>query len=237
MTDARDNKTYQIRKFNDGNCWMVDNLRYGGTNNTGGDYCSGRASSEVLATYGRNTGSVNPDWHGLTGAQAKVGGVASDLFGDCRDPAATGSTTPVAPCAGSTVCGYYYNFQAAVQSANCNWNNSDCSVANSGQGICPLSWRLPTNTEIDTIISGNSFTSTFWIPQDSSSISVGFRALYSGLSYHGGEMRDQGSSGFVWSSTPHSTVRWAYFLQVHSGGAYTTQNDKYYAFPVRCIKN
>ena len=29
LTDSRDNKTYRVRKFADGHCWMIDNLAYG----------------------------------------------------------------------------------------------------------------------------------------------------------------------------------------------------------------
>ncbi len=63
MTDSRDNKTYEIRKFSDGKCWMVDNLAYGGTT----DACASRT------TFSGN-GSSSPTNRFGTGT-----------YGDCRN--------------------------------------------------------------------------------------------------------------------------------------------------------
>ncbi len=77
LTDIRDNKQYEIRKFSDGKCWMVDNLMYGGDT----DACAGKSTFD-------GNGSATPSNQFGTGT-----------FGDCRDPRVGGS----APCtAGST---------------------------------------------------------------------------------------------------------------------------------------
>ena len=40
FSDERDNKVYEVRKFADGKCWLVDNLMYGGASAQGGsDAC------------------------------------------------------------------------------------------------------------------------------------------------------------------------------------------------------
>ena len=55
LTDSRDNKTYRVRKFADGHCWMIDNLAYGNCtassfgNSTTASYCRNNPSS---TTYG-----------------------------------------------------------------------------------------------------------------------------------------------------------------------------------------
>ena len=43
LEDERDGKLYEVRKFADGKCWMVDNLAYGGDSAHGGsDACAQR---------------------------------------------------------------------------------------------------------------------------------------------------------------------------------------------------
>ena len=45
LTDERDGKLYEVRKFADGKCWMVDNLAFGGATAQGGsDVCQNRTS-------------------------------------------------------------------------------------------------------------------------------------------------------------------------------------------------
>jgi uncharacterized protein (TIGR02145 family) len=47
LKDSRDNKTYEVRKFADGKCWMVDNLRYGGST----DACGSKATYYGSSNY------------------------------------------------------------------------------------------------------------------------------------------------------------------------------------------
>ncbi len=63
LTDSRDNKTYRVRKFPDGRCWMIDNLRYGGSN----DACAGKTS------FSGN------------GSATATNRFGTGTYGDCRD--------------------------------------------------------------------------------------------------------------------------------------------------------
>ena len=57
LTDSRDNKTYRVRKFADGHCWMIDNLAYGGSTDacTSKTSFSGSGSSTPTNTFGTGT--------------------------------------------------------------------------------------------------------------------------------------------------------------------------------------
>jgi uncharacterized protein (TIGR02145 family) len=232
---------------------MADNLRYGGSSVSGGitDYC---ATIHTWPTsggtdYGYYTASKNLGWYDA--------GTANTLYGNCRNPTlAGGSGTITTPCAGSTACGYYYNWQAAIQQPNCNYNNSSCSYStpttttNFLQGICPAGWHLPAGgttqaasefvnldylnggTGADRGCSGSDTPCNFFRP------GYAFKGLYFGNSDFSGIVGNQGYSGFWWSSTGYSSETGAYFLGVDSTVVYPQfYAGKYNGFAVRCIKN
>jgi uncharacterized protein (TIGR02145 family) len=255
LTDTRDGKTYEIRKFPDGKCWMVDNLRYGGStaDAAGVDYCNGKT-----AFNGNGSADKNGIWYGQVGANnAGNDGTMATLYGDCRDPHAGGS----APCAsGSTQCGYYYNWQAAMQlpsayyNVNVTYPSNTPSITNYIQGICPTGWHLPSGgtTEaasefftLDVAVggtgansqSGRSFT-YFWKSTTANTVTATdpWKNIYSGYSGNSGGLSTQASRGYWWSSAENNATS-AYGLNVSSSyvGPQNT-SGKYNGFSVRCIK-
>jgi uncharacterized protein (TIGR02145 family) len=258
MTDSRDNKTYQVRKFADGKCWMVENLRYGGTTTSGGttDYCGTTTGSY---TKGYTDGTKNTAWYGKVGTNATATGTPTTLYGDCRDPA----TANTAPCtSGSTICGYLYNWQAALQLASAYHNNSVSypnntppSTTNYLQGICPTGWHLPSGgttaaaSEFFTLDvayggngsndqSGTSYTN-FWRPNSTTSTgSNGFNGLYSGYVNYNGAFNAQGGVGWWWSSSESSSV-YACNLGLSISYVYPQNNsiNKHRGAAVRCVKD
>jgi uncharacterized protein (TIGR02145 family) len=258
LTDTRDGKNYEIRKFPDGKCWMVDNLAYGGTTTQSGttDYCSGKTS---LPTYGYGTGTVNTAWYGKTGTQATGTGTAAQIYGDCANPRTNAVST--GPCYNSDQCGYVYNWQAALQLPNCNYNVS-CSyttpstTADFVQGICPQGWHIPSGgTNItasefqklhnsvgggatDTSNNSTPYT-TFWKAASTTTITSSdpWKGLYSGFVYPGGFVSDQGSIGYWWSASSLSAL-YSYGLGVYTSSVIPQYYlEKYYGFSVRCVQN
>jgi uncharacterized protein (TIGR02145 family) len=238
--DARDGKSYEIRKFADGKCWMVDNLRYGGSRDT----CAGKA-----------------DFVGV-GAGAHSNRFGVNTFGDCRDPAAAGNGTVAAPCLGTTSCGYMYNWQAAMQSLPAYSGNSFATPTYPWQGICPTGWHIPrgetdNNDALATYINDNEFafldranggtgansqTGTsytgFWKPTSTSTVTPTdpFKSLYSGYVDSAGALSSQGV-GYWWSSTQNNATL-AYVLNVSTGLVYPQNNAyKHYGYAVRCIQD
>jgi uncharacterized protein (TIGR02145 family) len=154
LTDSRDGKVYQVRKFPDGRCWMVENLRYGGES----DACAGRARFE---NYGESSYPSN-----------RFGG---GTYGDCADPTICcdyqnncGSCSSYcSTVAGTGRCGYYYNWQAVMQHSDArSWQCYDGGSPRADGDICPTGWHVPTASEFDQMknkISSNttSFNVTF----------------------------------------------------------------------------
>jgi len=210
LIDIRDNKQYEIRKFADGKCWMVDNLMYGGDT----DACAGKS------TFAGN-GSATPSNQ-----------FGAGTYGDCRDPRVGGT----APCAAdSTTCGYYYNWQAAMQHSTAYYNTTYTGPTVNVQGLCPEGWRLPTgNTGGDFATlhaSAGSLAIGFW--QTSGS----WRGIFSGRSSSVGGLDRQSSYGYWWSSGSQSATS-AYFIDLNLNNADVVGfNSKNYGFSVRCLKN
>jgi uncharacterized protein (TIGR02145 family) len=237
LIDERDGKTYEIRKFPDGKCWMVDNLAYGGTT----DACSGKTawSGDGFATASNTFGT--------------------GTYGDCRDPRVGASST--GPCYNSNQCGYYYNWQGAMQLASAYYNTSVSypsgtpSTSNYITGICPQGWHLPSGGttatvseffKLDQAVGGtgaNSQTGTnytaFWRPTSSSTITSPdpWKGLSSGLADSDGSLGFQGSGGHWWSSTVYSAAD-AYYLGVNAASVHPQNySNKNYGFGVRCVQN
>ena len=210
LTDIRDGKQYEIRKFADGKCWMVDNLMYGGD----ADACAGKS------TFAGN-GSVTPSNQ-----------FGAGTYGDCRDPRVGGT----APCtAGSTVCGYYYNWQAAMQHASAYLNAVYSGSIANVQGLCPENWRLPTgNNGGDFFVLHNVAglpKTGFWQLGDS------WKGPFSGICYSTGGLVHQGSSGWLWSSNPYNEQT-AYLMNFYSNSVYPSDsNNKNLGLSIRCLKN
>jgi uncharacterized protein (TIGR02145 family) len=231
LVDARDCKKYEIRKFPDGKCWMVDNLRYGGQT----DNCNGRTTFDGTAN---KSGS---SWG----------------YGDCRDPHQGGS----APCNTNTAsgvpqCGYYYNWQAAMQASGAYYNVNYTTPSYPHQGICPTGWHVPagwttiTASEFlklhnavgggatDTSNSSTPYTA-FWKPTSTTSVTTTdpWKGIYSGYSDSSGGLGNQSRLGYWWSSTEASPTG-AYNLGVYTSSV-NPQNgsNKNLGFTVRCVKN
>jgi len=211
LTDLRDGKQYEIRKFSDGKCWMVDNLMYGGDT----DACAGK-------TTFAGDGSATPSNQFGTGT-----------YGDCRDPRVGGT----APCtAGSTACGYYYNWQAAMQHETAYYGVTYTGPIINVQGLCPEGWRLPTSTGDDSFqtlhVEAGSPSIGFW------QSNIGWKGSFSGRCSNTGGLTAQGTNGLYWTSKQYSIYRSHYF-GFSSTTIYTSTNILHpnYGVPIRCLKN
>ncbi len=133
--DERDNKTYTLRKLPDGKLWMVDNLAYGGDLATGGtDACLGK--NTLAPTPATPTNIFGPG-----------------TYGDCFDPAGDVmgyNSTPECKAGGSLEgrCGYFYNWQAAMQDPTAIKDVAFAGDSTNTQGICPDGWRIPTANKV-----------------------------------------------------------------------------------------
>ncbi len=208
LTDLRDGKTYEVRKFADGKCWMVNDLRYGGVT----DACLSRTAFD-------GNGSASP-----------TGRFGAGTYGDCRnDPGyATYLYNWQAAMQNSTA---YYNTTYTGPTINVQ------GLCPQGWHL-PTGGPTGEQVALDQAIggtganhqtSGNAFT--FWRPGGN------FLGTYAGYCDASGGLRDQGTNGNYWSSFQSSTTL-AYFVGIYTGSVYPQNaHDKFCGFSIRCVKN
>ena len=210
LTDIRDNKQYEIRKFADGKCWMVDNLMYGGDTNA----CADKSIFD-------GNGSATP---------SNQFGI--DTYGDCRDPRVGGS----APCtAGSTTCGYYYNWQAAMQHSTAYYNTTYTGPTTNVQCLCPEGWRLPTGNvggDFDVLhVAAGSPATGFWQTPGS------WKGSLFGYCGSTGLLTQQGNRSSFWSASEYSNSRARNISYYSNSIIINGYLDKNYGSTIRCLKN
>ncbi|MBQ6154311.1 hypothetical protein IJJ27_02930 [bacterium] len=216
LSDPRDYRTYRVRKLADGNCWMVDSLKFGG-NYGDTDGCSA------------NSGAGNFSNGGSQNAIMAQETFATGYYGHCRAITAADSAD------GNAYNNYLYDWVAALQSTLAYYGSST-TFTPPQQGICPTGWHLPsgnTSGEYGTLVSAYNNSST-----DILDASKGNFALSGDAYYSSGSLIHQGIYGLYWSSTAYDS-NGAYNLWVTSGGVGVGNGGDYKAdgFAVRCIKN
>lgn len=236
LRDERDNKTYRVRKFADNNCWMIDNLAYGGGVDGKGDYCLGRTTEDWRT-------AVNAE---AVQAQAKTGlnGRKALYVGDCLDPAKGNDNA----CANGSItkCGYLYNWAAATQDPTAYAYNMAESMEPI-EGICPKGWQLPT-VEGDKsfynlhLASGFNWDAAAWYGDGF----VGFwqspdqwNGVFSGLFFDDLEqtgLKGVGEFGNYWTSGQYTPGK-SYIMNMFSEQVAPSgmAAEKNYGASVRCV--
>jgi uncharacterized protein (TIGR02145 family) len=126
LTDTRDNQQYLVGKLDDGNCWILNNLKLGSTEKT-----------MTLTKNDTNTENsyILPQVKYWQDSDLTVASVAY------TDESATTDIWS------SNFYGYYYNFCTVSLGAYCT-GSSSAVVAAISQDICPCNWRIPKNDEL-----------------------------------------------------------------------------------------
>jgi uncharacterized protein (TIGR02145 family) len=195
LTDDRDGKTYMVRYLPDGRYWMVEDLRYGGSD---WDACVNRTS-----------------FNGGSGLTHRFG---TNTYGDCTN--AKNSSTPAAR--GYL---YDWAAAMQHPNAAYGYNYSGCSgistSANACQGICPPGFHLPTRDEFvhaNAMYQGYyGYDAATW-----SNSSVWNGVLGGG---YNGSLYNQGSYANYWSSTQYNSyyAYFLYYLSDNLDVDYTNK--------------
>lgn len=227
--DARDDHTYWVQKLDDGNCWMLTNLAYGGggTNTYNDTIPTGDGTNGTLSLGGTQGGTIDAStyydhakYYILTNANVTSGTTNPSTSTD------GGITNPQ--------YGYLYNWCGAMGGqATAACANTTTPTPYTNISVCPAGWRLPTSgvggefTTLNTAINSGSTTSPSGLFTDAYS-------QYSG--YWNASFGYQESGGFLWSSTQYSSGSSAYLFSFHSSSVYiATNSHKSYGFAVRCV--
>jgi uncharacterized protein (TIGR02145 family) len=210
--DARNNQVYYVQKIGT-LCWMETNLRYAGNGNWQSSW--GWADDRKPLTH------INASGNG------------SSNYTDAQYANPGGSTDYTNTTANGGFYGYLYNWCAAMGGQANACNSTSTSGFDTNTSICPAGWRLPTGNggefqALNNAVNGGSTS-------NDSGLRSGFLAVYSG-GYNSG-LIDQGSYGYVWSSTVNSSTN-AYNLNFNAGNVNpgTNNNNKNNGFAVRCVR-
>ena len=132
VLDKRDEQSYTIRRIN-GDCWMVENLKFVGTELT-------PETSNVAVNTTLNYGDLT-DGDSYDEPRIHVGTIPSGM-----SPIDTSTT------AQANIPTVWYNYAAASAGTIVGRNNTDPQIYD----VCPAGWRLPNDSEIDTIVDNIS---------------------------------------------------------------------------------
>ena len=237
LTDVRDNHTYAIAKLGDGNCWMIENLRFDPANKT-------------ITTSNTNS----PTFDFVTKAAA----VTSSSFDACnygvtycKDTYSVGignvTGSSSSPNSGGQPSRWFsygaiYNWYTAT-AGNGTYNMASGTTAGD---ICPAGWHLPYGGSSGGAGGGNTVGGFYYLAyaigaiNNNASSSTILRNYPNNFVYSGAYVNSvtqgRGSYSELWSSTAssNSNVFYTYF-----GATEVNYTNKLMAksngLPVRCI--
>jgi uncharacterized protein (TIGR02145 family) len=237
ITVARDTrepvtKYYAVQKLvnQDGNCWMLSNLAYGGSD-AGTEFKSGNK------------------WSTLNSDRLWVDPTNPNVFQYNSHPrcaAAYNSSYTI----NYEACGYFYNWCSALGPVagipdNCDTTDLEKNIPDAGVGLCPSGWKLPTVDQYVTLWGSLKHTDNIANSTIAGPTSI-WRGVYAGrfnpegnLDNRAGGLYNGGEFGNYWTSTTGEYAATS-FGPYHNtrGGLYTKElssYDHYYGFPVRCV--
>ena len=219
LKGIRDNNTYTIRKHEDGNCWMTQNLRL-------------TTQSLAAAGHSNTLTSVDTDVDSFTMPTNLVGS-GSSVVGWTNS-----AIKPYSATFNNTTNGTYYNWSVAVAEADTSSlkNNVDAPWS-----VCPKGWKLPPSTGDG---SYSQFMSAAGIGTDKTGVtkiqSTPYNFPMAGHVY-AGRLNNNGAWGVYWTRTADSTVtEWAGYLYFTSSkiGRVASETDYWRrsnGYPIRCV--
>lgn len=180
LKDERDNQVYAVAKLEDGNYWMIENLRLDNTNsdNSTGALAQGYGTG---TTYGNFSGLAEPETSQFSESTCEnslywTGGAVCDIYGVLHpsiiigtndDPSyrmprfnnqntASPATTVTEPDNDTYGYGNYYTWPAAVADTSYH----DILQEAVDTSICPTGWELPTG-ETGVMLENDFYNLTF----------------------------------------------------------------------------
>lgn len=209
VIDERDNHVYTIKRLNDGNCWMMEDLDLGRTALTT-DLTSNNTNLSATITAATFNG-----WKNTTGIISYTTGVFVPLSGT--------------DSASGTPYGVLYNYHAA--SAGTITGNSNS--ANASFDICPSGWKLPTSGnggEFQTLYEHYNSNALLTAPISQN----GAAFAYNG-SFYNTVPSGLGTAGGYWSSTVSNNSN-MYFIGFNTSTIYPSNSTfRTTGHGIRCI--
>ena len=225
VMDSRDEQPYTVQRLKDGNCWMMTNLnlQHATDDLTAAD--TNIAAGTTLSAAKFN-GWNKTDTTG-SGSRTYVDG---ELIAVTADNSETGlSVDPTSNTPYATL----YNYCAASAGTYCY--DSTSGVGDAGQDICPAGWRMPTNTEYNTLIQNSAYDT---IDEARTPILDGGLALPLAGVFNATPPTAQTRLSYTWASTSYNAYSvYALAISLSSSTFRTTNYSRYNGSSVRCIRD
>ncbi len=201
-------QSYVVRKLNDGNCWMTENLQL--NLSTSHSYKVGTFSGGETDWTPNQTTSSNAFNYAIT-PNYKENIAVSDYRGIYHN-------------------NWYYTWYGATAG-----QGTDASNPSITQSICPKGWRLPNGNNNATKSFYNLITTKYG-QSTGNAINNDPLNFYPAGNYYSGSQYGT-SSGSYWSASPYtSNSNNAYNLYFSSGSVSPQSRDyKSNGFSVRCV--
>ena len=203
VRDTRDGTVYTVKKLKDGNCWMRENLKI---------------SNKTISSSDSNLASG-------TSFTIPVSNLSDFSYSSTPDPDPDLPSVPVDTYAVSAVYvdstyGGYYNFYTATAGTG----GSSMTSGNATYDICPKGWRLPDDSEYDTLR----------YHYNSGSLMKGEPKFNLPGQIQDASFVNKDSYGYYWSSTVmHNTF--ARGSGLDDSNVSNVSSDKRAGFSVRCL--
>ncbi|MBR5046172.1 InlB B-repeat-containing protein [Candidatus Saccharibacteria bacterium] len=226
LTDTRNNDVYAVARLEDGNCWMIENLRLDPSTTT---FTSSNTNSPTadFITAAPNSASSNTLCNGDNDTCINTIRFNTNALNRNLTPAHNNNSIDRSWYS----YGVMYNWYTA-SAGNGTYNTSNTNVAGD---ICPVGWRLPTGGQNGEFVTLNNLANNGSTNSDSGFVKFPDNFIYSG-DFNYDTPGGRNSYGRYWSATPDGNLN-AYRLGIISSnptpaGSY----KKWDAFAVRCIK-
>lgn len=216
MVDSRDKESYLVAKLQDGNVWLLDNLRLGG-------------ESEILLTS--EDTNTNPEVNGGEFTLPASGNWVDTYTEPMID---AGRRREVQDSQNGWMIGSYYNYCAASAGTYCD--EEGAAEGDAEYDVCPARWRMPTggeNGEYQGVISFYNVILTLMSTNNNSPAVNALRLPLSGR-FLNGSYGMVGQDGYFWSSTNRDGSR-MYYLNRSSDDVSSGSYNRDRGYSVRCI--
>lgn len=240
LIDVRDKEVYWVTKLEDGNCWLLENLRLdllaedasinitaANTNasvtalsalfNGGGT--SPHTATAISATWAESYNIPRIDTASKNLTTGSEGVTSSDSLD------AQGQST-------TWKFGIYYNYCAASAGSYCY--SSDSSDGNTSEDICPSGWRMPTGGSINTTTGTGEYQALYNKYNNYTNFRNALRLPLAGRFLANSTKRNQGLRAYIWSSTMSNSNK---MFDLLSASTINPQDMsfRYNGFSIRCI--
>ena len=205
LTDNRDNNTYTVGKMQDGNCWMMENLRLdntatlssSNTNNPASGFTSIAPSTDEWCTDDNNEACINQNKLNTNNTNlAGINSLGNSLVNAPGWYVGNNERADVMGDNGNNYSWYsygnYYNFYTAT--AGTGQTTGSGSSSSSGS-ICPSGWFMPT----PSLFPHESSEEEESRIASKENRSYPYNYVYSGM-WVGSTSIDRGLAGYLWSN-------------------------------------